>query len=170
MREKKYTGLARSPLLTVLLMSLHPDATPREKDRSRSLRRVAKIDGVRADGCCKIGGERGEGWPCKIGEERVDGLSHKIVGENDVEKIEIELVRNELMGSTEKGRIESQITAPWCGSRDAGWRVAAGKTTVLMGILSLLTSEEVFGSGGLDLECDGASIGNGDDSENWIPK
>ena len=71
--------LFRCPLGTVLSMSLHPDATPREKDRSRSLRRVAKI-GVRADGCCKFGGERAEGLPCKIGEERVDGLSQKIVG------------------------------------------------------------------------------------------
>ena len=48
--------LFRCPLGTVLLMSLHPEATPREKDRSRSLRRVAKIDGVRAGGCWKIGG------------------------------------------------------------------------------------------------------------------
>ena len=30
------------PLGTVLLKSLHPDATPREKDRSRSLRRVGQ--------------------------------------------------------------------------------------------------------------------------------
>ena len=50
----------RCPLGAVLLMSLHPDATPREKDRSRSLRRVAKIDGVRADGWCKTGGERAQ--------------------------------------------------------------------------------------------------------------
>ena len=114
-------------------MSLHPDATPMEKDRSRSLRRVDKIGGVRADGCCKIGDDRAEGLPCKIGEERVDGLSRKIVGKNDAEKIEEELVRNELMGSTEKGRFERRITAPWCGSRAAGWRVAAGKTTVLIG-------------------------------------
>ena len=88
--------------------------------------------GVRADGCCKIG------------EERDEGLSHKIVGKNDVEKIEVELVRNELMGSTEKGRFESRNTAFWCGSRAAGWRVAAGKTTVLIGVLSLLTSEASF--------------------------
>ena len=45
------------------------------------------------------------------------------------------------MGFTEKGRFESRITAPWCGSRVAGWRVAAGTTTVLLGVLSLLTSE-----------------------------
>ena len=89
----------------------------------------------------KIGGERAEGLPRKIGEKRVDGLSHKIVGKNDVEKIEEELVWNELMGSTEKGRFESRITAPWCGSRVAGWRVAAGKTTVLIGVLSWLASE-----------------------------
>ena len=68
-------------------MSLHPDATPRESDRSRSLRRVVKIDGVRADGSCKNGGERVEGLPCKIGEERVDGLSHKIVGKVMMEKL-----------------------------------------------------------------------------------
>ena len=45
------------------------------------------------------------------------------------------------MGSTEKGRFGSRITAPWCGSRVPGWTVAAGKTTVLTGVLSLLTSE-----------------------------
>ena len=77
----------------------------------------------------------------KIGEERVDGLSHKIVGKSDAGKIEEELVGNELMGSTEKGRLESRITAPWCGSRVAGWRVAAGKKAVLMGVITLLASE-----------------------------
>ena len=45
------------------------------------------------------------------------------------------------MGSTEKGWFESRITAPWCGSRVAGWRVAVGKTTVLIGVSSMLTSE-----------------------------
>ena len=45
------------------------------------------------------------------------------------------------MGCTEKGRFESRIRAPWSGSRVAGWRVAAGKTTVLMGVISLLASE-----------------------------
>ena len=40
------------------------------------------------------------------------------------------------MGSIEKGRFVCRITAPWCGSR-----VAAGKTTVLTGVLSFLTSE-----------------------------
>ena len=45
------------------------------------------------------------------------------------------------MGSTEKGRFESRITAPSCGSRVEGWRVAARKTTVLMCVLSLLGSE-----------------------------
>ena len=34
--------LFRCPLGTVLFMSLHPDATPREKNRSRSLRRMEK--------------------------------------------------------------------------------------------------------------------------------
>ena len=75
--------LVRGPHGTVLLMSLHPDATPRESVRSRSLRRVVKIDGVRADGSCKIGDERVEGLLCKIGEERVDGLSHKIVEKSE---------------------------------------------------------------------------------------
>ena len=76
-----------------------------------------------------------------VKNEVIDRLSHKIVGINDVEKIEEELVKNELMSSTEKGRFESRIKAPWCGSRVAGWRVAAGKTTVLMCVLSLLASE-----------------------------
>ena len=58
-----------------------------------------------------------------------------------MEKIEVELVKNELMGSTKKGRFESRIAGPWCGSRVVGWRVAAWKTTVLIGVLSLLTSE-----------------------------
>ena len=97
-RERNCSGLARTcctPLFvsspcvlllfkcffgTVLLKSLHPDATPREMDRSRSLRRVVKIGGVRPEGFCKTGGERAEGLLCKIGEERVDGLSDKIVG------------------------------------------------------------------------------------------
>ena len=112
--------LFRCFLGTVLQMSLHSAAIPRENDGSRSLRRVVKIVGMRAEGFCKIGGERAEGLPCKIGEERVDGLPRKIVGKNDVEKIEEELVMNELMGSIEKGRFESRITAPWCGSRVSG--------------------------------------------------
>ena len=45
------------------------------------------------------------------------------------------------MGSTENGRSERRITAPWCGSRVAGWRVVAGKTAVLMGVITLLASE-----------------------------
>ena len=94
-------------------MSLHPEATPRESVRSRSLRRV--------DRSCKIGDERAEGLHCKIGEERVDGLPHKIVEKSDDGKIEEELVTNELMGSTEKGGFESRITVPWCGSRATGW-------------------------------------------------
>ena len=55
----------RCPLGTVLLMSLHSAATPRENDGSRSLRRV-KIGGMRAEGSCETGGERAEGLPCKI--------------------------------------------------------------------------------------------------------
>ena len=124
--------LFRCPRGTALLMSLHPDATPEGEGQIQKSQTGGKIDGVRADVCCKIGGER------------ADGLSHQIVGKKDVEKIEVELVRNELMGSTEKGRLESRITAPWCGSRVAGWRVAAGKTTGLIGVLSLLTSEASF--------------------------
>ena len=57
--------LFRCPLGTLLLMSLHSAATPRENDGSRSLRRVVKIGGMRAEGVCKIGGERAEGLPCK---------------------------------------------------------------------------------------------------------
>ena len=45
------------------------------------------------------------------------------------------------MGSTEKGRSERRITAPWCGSRVAGWRVAAEKKAVLMDVITLLASE-----------------------------
>ena len=93
-------------------MSLHTEVPHRgRRNRSRSLRRVANIDGVRAGGCCKIGGERVEGLPCKIFEERVDGLSHKIIGKNDVEKVEEELVRNELMGPLRKEglKTESQL-------------------------------------------------------------
>ena len=95
---------------------------------------MVKIGGVRAEGFCKIGGERAEGFPCKIGEERVDELSHKIVGKSDAGKIDEELVRNELMGSFEKGRFGRRITALWCGSRVAGWRVVAGTTAVLVGV------------------------------------
>ena len=51
------------------------------------------------------------------------------------------MVRNELMGSTENGKSERRITAPWCGSRAAGWRVAAGKAAVLIGVISLIASE-----------------------------
>ena len=45
------------------------------------------------------------------------------------------------MCSTEKGRFVSRITDPWCGSRAAGWRVAAEKMTALMEVLSWLASE-----------------------------
>ena len=51
------------------------------------------------------------------------------------------MVRNELMGSTEKGMFESQNTDPWCGSRAAGWRVAAEKMTTLMRVPSWLASD-----------------------------
>ena len=94
--------LFRCPLGTVLLMSLHPDATPREKDRSRSLRRVEKM----------------------MASELMDAVKLVV---NELKGCLVKLVRNELMGCTKKGRFESQITAPWCGSRVAGWRVAAGK-------------------------------------------
>ena len=35
----------------------------------------------------------------------------------------------ELMGSTANGVSERRIRASWCGSRLAGWRVAAGTTS-----------------------------------------
>ena len=73
--------------------------------------------------------------------KRVDGLPHKIVEKIDVGKIEEELVRNELMDCTMNGWSERRITAPWCGSRVAGWRVAVGKTTVLMAVITSLASE-----------------------------
>ena len=60
---------------------------------------------------------------------------------NELKGCFVKLVRNELMGSTETGRFESRITAPWYGSRVAGWRVAAGKTTVLISVFSLLASD-----------------------------
>ena len=71
-------------------------------------------------------------------------------------------MRNDLMGSTEKGRFESRITAPWCGSRVAGWRVAAGKATVLIGVFSLLASEASLVSLAWIWN---AMVGNGDDSQ-----
>ena len=104
---------------------------------SRSLRRVVKSGGMRAEGFQKLVVR----VPCKIGEERVDRLLHKIVWKSDPGKIEEELVRNQLMGSAEKGRSERRITAPRCGSRVAGWRVVAGKTAVLMDVITLLASE-----------------------------
>ena len=52
------------------------------------------------------------------------------------------------MGSTEKGRSERRITAPWCGSRVAGWMVAAGKTAVLMDVHNLARFGGVFGFAG----------------------
>ena len=88
----------------------------------------------------RIGGMRADGLPCKIGEERVDGLPHEIAGKFDAGIIGEELERNELMGSTEKGMPERRITAPWCGSRVAGWRVAVGKTTVSLADIASLAS------------------------------
>ena len=52
----------------VLLMSLHLDATPRESDRSRSLRRVVKFDGVRGDGSCKMVVNELQGCLAKLGK------------------------------------------------------------------------------------------------------
>ena len=71
-----------------------------------------------------------------VKNEFMDCLT-KLLGKLMLGKNE-ELVRNELMGSTEKGRSERRIAAPWCGSRVAGWRVAAGKTTVLMDVITSL--------------------------------
>ena len=89
-----------------------------------------------------------KGCRVKIGEERVDGLPHKIVGKIDAGKIEEELVRNELMGSSDKGGLEDESQVFWCGSRVAGWRVDAGKMTVLMNVTSSLASGGVFGFAG----------------------
>ena len=73
--------------------------------------------------------------------ERADGLPHKIAGKIDAGIIGEELVRNELMGSSDNGMSERRITAPWCGSRGAGWRVAVGKTTVSLADITSLASE-----------------------------
>ena len=56
----------------ILQLSLHLAATPRDNDGSRSLRRVVRIGGMRAESSCNIGGERDEGLPFLTGEERVD--------------------------------------------------------------------------------------------------
>ena len=80
--------LFRCLLGTVLLMSLHVAATPRENDGSRRLRRVIKLVECELlvffflQNC----GERAEGLPGKIGEERVDGLPQKTVGNFDAGK------------------------------------------------------------------------------------
>ena len=70
----------------ILELSLQLAAIPRENDGSRSLRRVVRIGGMRAEGSCKIGGERSEVLLFKIGEERVDGLRCKFVGKIDAGK------------------------------------------------------------------------------------
>ena len=109
---------------------LQPTATLRESDESRSLRRVDRIGGMRAEGSCKIDGERADGLFSKFGEERADGLPYKIVGKNCCwNNIRQELVMYELMGSTANEVSERPITASWCGSRVAGWRIAVVKTS-----------------------------------------
>ena len=105
-----------------------------------------------------------KGCLAKNGEERVDGLSQKIVKKSDDGKIEEELVRSELMGSTENGRKESRIIDPWCGSGDAGWRVAAEKMIALMGSYTGSLRRR-FWFCWPDVKSDGASTGNGDDSQ-----
>ena len=121
---------------------------------------------MRAEGFCKIGGEcELKGCLVKLVKDELMDCLTKFFGKADAGKIEEDLVMNELMGSTEKGRSFRRITAPWCGSRVAGWRVAAGKTTVMMDVLTSLASEASFGFAGQEVECDGASNGNGDDSQ-----
>ena len=63
---------------------------------------------------------------CKIGEERVDGLPPKIDGKIDAGKMEEELVRNELVGSTERGKSERRIRAPLVWLKRCRLEVAAG--------------------------------------------
>ena len=53
----------------------------------------------------------------------------KIVGNIAAGIIRKELVMNELMGSTSNEVFERRITASWCGSRVAGWRIAVVKTS-----------------------------------------
>ena len=72
---------------------------------------------------------KADGLFYKIGEERADGLPNKIVGKIAAGMTRKELVRNELMGSTANEEFERRITASWCGSRVAGWRIAVVKTS-----------------------------------------
>ena len=104
-------------------------ATPRESDGSRSLRRVDRIGGMRAEGSCKIDGERGDGLFYKIVQERADLLPYKNVGKIAAGITRKESVMNELMGSAANEVFERRITASWCGSRVAGWRIAVVKTS-----------------------------------------
>ena len=120
-----------APKLTkgILQPRLQLAATPRETDGFRSIRRVDKFGGMRAEGSCKIDGGRADGLFYKIGEERADGLPYKIAGKIHAGMTRKELVMKELMGSTVNEVFERRITASWCGSRVAGWRVAVVKTS-----------------------------------------
>ena len=84
---------------------------------------------MRAEGSCKVDGERADGLSHKIGEERADGLIHKIGGKIDAGIIRKDLVMNEMMCSTANDMSERRNTASWCGSRVAGWRVAVVRTS-----------------------------------------
>ena len=178
-RERKCSGLARTcctpslrikpfvlllfrcPLGTVLLMNLHPDATPREQDRSRSLRRVEKLMERELMDAVQLVVNELKGCLEKLVKNELMDCLTKLLGEMMWRKIEVELVRNELMGSAEKGRFESRIAAPWCRLKSCS---CCGENNCLDRCLILAHFGGVFGSGGLDLECDGASIGTGDDS------
>ena len=111
-----------APKLTkgILQPRLQLAATSRETDGFRSLRRVDKNGGTRAEGSCKSDGERAGGLFYTIGEERADGLPYKIVGKIAAGMTRTELVMNELMGSTANEEFERRIAASWCGSRVAG--------------------------------------------------
>ena len=120
-------------------------ATPKESDGSGSLRWVDKIGGMRAEGSCKIDGERAGGLFYKIGEERADELPYKIVGKIAAGIIRKVLVMNEVMGSTANEVFERRIAASWCGSRVAGWRTADVKTSAsLVDIASLASVASLF--------------------------
>ena len=57
-----------------------------------------------------------------------------------------ELVLNELMGSTANEVSERRITASWCGSRVAGWRVAVVKTSASLVDIASFASKGSLGS------------------------
>ena len=94
-----------------------------------------------SDGWSKLVECELKGCLVKLVKDKLMDCLTKLFGKIDAGKIEEDLVMNELMGSTEKGRSFRRITTLWCGSRVAGWRVAAGKTTVMMDVITSLASE-----------------------------